>query len=97
MMVRLAGKAEMGAGDRSEPQSPTDALAHHQESETAFKKALDLKKPAEEISGLVKRKETPPSLTRVSGYPRPQRRYSVGERQERVPSLRDMTEAESEA
>ena len=42
--LTLAGKAEMGAGDRSEPQSPTDALAHYQESETAFKKALDLKK-----------------------------------------------------
>ncbi len=41
--LTLAGKAEMGAGDRSEPQSPTDALAHYQESETAFRKALDLK------------------------------------------------------
>ena len=38
MMVRLAGKAEMGAGDRSEPQSPTDALAHHQESEDGVQK-----------------------------------------------------------
>ena len=33
----------MQAGDRAEPDSPSDALGHYQQSETQFQEALELK------------------------------------------------------
>lgn len=58
-----AGQAEMRAGDRAEPNSPTDALNHYQESEKDFQQALDLKPgQAEATKGL---KELEPKLARV--------------------------------
>ena len=41
--LALAGQEEMQAGDRAEPDSPSDALGHYQQSETQFQQALELK------------------------------------------------------
>jgi hypothetical protein len=41
--LALAGQEEMQAGDRAEPDSPSDALGHYQQSETQFQEALELK------------------------------------------------------
>jgi len=41
--LTLAGQAELGAGDRAEPRSITDALGHYQEAEKDFRQSLELK------------------------------------------------------
>lgn len=40
--LTLAGQSELKAGDRSEPRSVSDALAHYQEAEKDFRQALEL-------------------------------------------------------
>jgi tetratricopeptide (TPR) repeat protein len=48
--LNLAGKNELNAGDRAEPQSATQALNHYQEAEQDFRQSLELKpgqQPAE--------------------------------------------------
>jgi tetratricopeptide (TPR) repeat protein len=61
--LNLAGRAELGAGDRAEPQSASDALGHYQDAEKDFRQSLELKPkqpPAEQ--GL---KEAEEKLARV--------------------------------
>jgi len=41
--LNLAGRAELTAGDRSEPRSLSDALAHYQEAEKDFRQSLELR------------------------------------------------------
>ncbi len=40
--LNLAGKAELKAGDRSEPESSSDALNHYQEAEKDYRQSLEL-------------------------------------------------------
>jgi len=41
--LTLAGKAELGKGDRAEPSSVTEAMSHYQEAEKDFQQSLELK------------------------------------------------------
>jgi uncharacterized damage-inducible protein DinB len=49
--LNLAGQTELGAGDRSEKSSISEALSHYQEAEKDFRQSLDIKRgqaPAEQ-------------------------------------------------
>jgi tetratricopeptide (TPR) repeat protein len=41
--LAMAGQSELRAGDRAEPNSPTDALSHYQQSESDFQESLELR------------------------------------------------------
>lgn len=61
--LALQGKSEMKAGDQAEPDSPSTALGHYEESEKAFQQALNLKPGQKESEqGL---KELEPKLAKA--------------------------------